>query len=30
MAELGREGGEVKARIVYWGVEGSGKSTNGE
>jgi hypothetical protein len=30
MAELGREGGEVKARIVYWGVEGSGKSTNAQ
>ena len=30
MAELGREGSEVKARIVYWGVEGSGKSTNAQ
>jgi signal recognition particle receptor subunit beta len=28
MAEFGREGTEVKARIVYWGIEGSGKSTN--
>jgi signal recognition particle receptor subunit beta len=28
MAEFGGEGAEVKARIVYWGVEGSGKSTN--
>lgn len=30
MAEIGREGSEVKARIVYWGVEGSGKSTNAQ
>jgi len=28
MAEFGREGAEVNARIVYWGIEGSGKSTN--
>jgi len=28
MAEFGREGTEVRARIVYWGIEGSGKSTN--
>jgi signal recognition particle receptor subunit beta len=28
MAEIGREGTEVRARIVYWGIEGSGKSTN--
>jgi signal recognition particle receptor subunit beta len=28
MAEFGREGAEVRARIVYWGIEGSGKSTN--
>jgi signal recognition particle receptor subunit beta len=30
MAELGLEGTEVKARIVYWGIEGSGKSTNAQ
>jgi hypothetical protein len=28
MAEFGREGAEVNARIVYWGIEGSGKSSN--
>ncbi len=28
MAEFGGDGAEVKARIVFWGVEGSGKSTN--
>jgi hypothetical protein len=28
MAEFGRAGAEVRARIVYWGIEGSGKSTN--
>jgi signal recognition particle receptor subunit beta len=28
MAEFGRDGAEVKARIVFWGIEGSGKSTN--
>jgi signal recognition particle receptor subunit beta len=28
MAEVNRESGTVNARIVYWGVEGSGKSTN--
>jgi signal recognition particle receptor subunit beta len=28
MAEFGREGTEVRARIVYWGIEGSGKSAN--
>lgn len=28
MAEVGSEGTEVKARIVYWGIEGAGKSTN--
>jgi hypothetical protein len=30
MAEFGREDTEVKARIVYWGIEGSGKSTNAQ
>jgi len=28
MAERNAERGEVNARIVYWGVDGSGKSTN--
>ncbi len=28
MAELSNEGGTVKARILYWGVEGAGKSAN--
>jgi signal recognition particle receptor subunit beta len=28
MAEFGPDGAEVRARIVYWGIEGSGKSTN--
>jgi signal recognition particle receptor subunit beta len=28
MAEVNRKAGTVNARIVYWGVEGSGKSTN--
>ena len=28
MAESGQQGAEVKARIVYWGIEGSGKSAN--
>jgi len=28
MAEANAERGEVNARIVYWGIEGSGKSTN--
>jgi signal recognition particle receptor subunit beta len=28
MAEVGSEGTEVRARIVYWGIEGAGKSTN--
>src|SRR5262249_53138530 len=28
MAEVNKESGTVNARIVYWGVEGSGKSTN--
>jgi len=28
MAETNAERGEVNARIVYWGIEGSGKSTN--
>jgi signal recognition particle receptor subunit beta len=28
MAEFGPEGNEVRARIVYWGIEGSGKSAN--
>ena len=28
MAEVNREAGTVNARILYWGVEGSGKSTN--
>ncbi|MDJ0867944.1 MAG: GTPase domain-containing protein [Myxococcota bacterium] len=28
MATTNRERGEVHARIVYWGIEGSGKSTN--
>jgi hypothetical protein len=30
MAEFGREDTEVKARIVYWGIEGSGKTTNAQ
>jgi signal recognition particle receptor subunit beta len=28
MAEVNRDSGTVNARIIYWGVEGSGKSTN--
>jgi signal recognition particle receptor subunit beta len=28
MAEVNRDSGTVNARIVYWGVEGAGKSTN--
>jgi signal recognition particle receptor subunit beta len=28
MAEISCEGAEVNARIVYWGIEGSGKTTN--
>jgi signal recognition particle receptor subunit beta len=28
MAEVNRESGTVNARILYWGVEGAGKSTN--
>ena len=28
MAEFGAEGTEVRTRIVYWGIEGAGKSTN--
>ncbi|MDX1649657.1 MAG: ADP-ribosylation factor-like protein [Myxococcota bacterium] len=28
MAEFGGEGAEVHARIVYWGIEGAGKTTN--
>ena len=28
MAQVDREQAEVNARIVYWGIEGSGKSTN--
>jgi signal recognition particle receptor subunit beta len=28
MQKMSREAGEVNARIVYWGPEGSGKSTN--
>jgi signal recognition particle receptor subunit beta len=28
MAEVNRDSGTVNARILYWGVEGSGKSTN--
>jgi signal recognition particle receptor subunit beta len=28
MSKVSREAGEVNARIVYWGPEGSGKSTN--
>jgi signal recognition particle receptor subunit beta len=28
MAEFGGEGAEVNARIVYWGIEGAGKTTN--
>ena len=30
MAESGQQGAEVRARIVYWGIEGSGKSANVE
>jgi signal recognition particle receptor subunit beta len=30
MAEFGLEDGEVRARIVYWGIQGSGKSTNAQ
>jgi signal recognition particle receptor subunit beta len=30
MADFGQQGAAVKARIVYWGIEGSGKSTNVE
>jgi signal recognition particle receptor subunit beta len=30
MADFGQQGAEVKARIVYWGIEGSGKSANVE
>ncbi len=28
MAEFNKEGAEVNARIVYWGIEGAGKTTN--
>ena len=28
MAELSREDGGVNARIVYWGIQGAGKTTN--
>jgi hypothetical protein len=28
MAQVSRDSGTVNARILYWGVEGSGKSTN--
>jgi signal recognition particle receptor subunit beta len=28
MAKVSREGGEVNARIVYWGIEGAGKRTS--
>lgn len=28
MAEFGGDAGEVDARIVYWGIEGAGKTTN--
>jgi signal recognition particle receptor subunit beta len=28
MAKVSREAGEVNARIVYWGIDGAGKSTN--
>jgi signal recognition particle receptor subunit beta len=28
MAKVSREAAEVNARIVYWGIEGSGKTTN--
>lgn len=28
MAEFGPDGTEVRARIVYWGIDGSGKSAN--
>jgi hypothetical protein len=28
MAEINRDSGTVNARILYWGVEGAGKSTN--
>ena len=28
MAEVNRDSGTVNARILYWGVEGGGKSTN--
>ena len=28
MAKVSREASEVNARIVYWGIEGAGKTTN--
>jgi signal recognition particle receptor subunit beta len=30
MAEFGPDDAEVRARIVYWGIQGSGKSTNAQ